>query len=338
MHHTPLTNIGSRSYRDPAVQLAVLHRITKQLAERSTSSAVEVDVTAELHDVFDARYVAIYRSQPDGTLLRSALAGDSSDAPSERIDGESSNLHSSPSIPEGSLALAGLREVFGGQTLLAPISHHGEKVGIVVVNATATTDPLDSHDAKFLDLVVRIVAPHLFYLDSREGDRSAALTDSITGLGNRRAFEERLGEELARSNRSGQQVALLVCAIDASGRQAPDPGDDALRTVVDALKQSVRLSDPAFRTGERQLSALLTRSGVEGALVVAKRLMAAVDGLTGVAGQLLTLSIGVAALKAGVKHTPLDLAAVALTRKAEDALHSAMASGGKRTVSAESLR
>ncbi|MGI9078459.1 MAG: GGDEF domain-containing protein, partial [Gemmatimonadaceae bacterium] len=161
----------------------------------------------------------------------------------------------------------------------------------------------------------------------------AALTDSVTGLGNRRAFEERIGEELARSNRTGQQLALLICAIDAPSGKVQRPGDDALRAVVDVLKQSVRLSDPAFRTGEQQFSALLTRSGMEGGIVVAKRLIAAAERLT--SGEMpLTLSVGVAALKAGVKHTPLDLAAVALTRKAEDALRNAMESGGKRVVAA----
>ena len=334
MDDTPTTHIGSGSQLDAAEQIDVLHRITSQLAERSTSSAVEVDVTNELHDVFQAQWVALYRSQPDGSLLRSALAGSGAHAPPEHVEAESVTQRSSTSVPAGAITFAGTQDAFGADALVVPISHHGDQVGMVVLGAKATSQPFDSHDARFLDLVVRIVAPHLFYLDSREGDKSAALTDSATGLGNRRAFEERIGEELARSNRSGQQVALLVCAIDSSTSKADEPSDDDLREVVDALKHSVRLSDPAFRTGERQFSALLARSGVDGALIVAKRLMSATEGLKNSEGTTLTLSVGVAALKAGVKHTPLDLAAVALTRKAEDALRTAMESGGKRTVAA----
>ncbi len=69
-------------------------------------------------------------------------------------------------------------------------------------------------------------------------------------------------------------------------------------------------------------------------MVVAKRLMTAAEALPTFGETPLTLSIGVAALKAGVKHTPLDLAAVALIRKAENALRNAMQSGGKRAVAA----
>ena len=331
MHNTPLTRMGSVSHRDPAAQLEVLHRVATQLAELSTSAAIEVDVTTELHAVFQARWVALYRWQADGSLLRSAVTGSDADAPPKQIDAKSAVLRKTASVPAAAIALAGKEHAFGPLSLLAPISHHGEHVGIVVLGPAESDEPFDARDARFLELVVRIVAPHLFYLDSREGDKSAARTDSVTGLGNRRAFEERIGEELARSNRSGQQVALLVCAIDVRSHSV-QPGDDALRAVVDAIKQSVRLSDPVFRTGEGRFSALLTRSGVEGAMIVAKRLMAATEGLTTPGELPLTLSIGVAALKAGVKHTPLDLAAVALTRKADDALRSAMGSGGKRAV------
>lgn len=333
MHDTRLTQIGSRSRRDPAVQIDVLHRLAVQLAERSTSAAVEMDITNELRTVFEARWVALYRSQPDGSLLRSAIAGNGKDTP-QHIGANSLKLEGTVSIPAAAVALAGTESAFGCHALVASISHHEEHMGMIVLCPAATAKPLDPSDAKFLSLAVRIVAPHLFYLDALEVDRGSALTDSVTGLGNRRAFEERIGEELARSNRSGQQLALLVCAIDAPRGELQRPGDDAIRAVVDALKQSVRLSDPAFRTGERQFSALLTRSGVEGAMVVAKRIMTAAEELPAFGEIPLTLSIGVAALKAGVKHTPLDLAAVALTRKAENALRNAMELGGKRAVSA----
>jgi len=333
MYDTPLTRIGSRSERDPAVQIDVLHRLVVQLAERSTSSAVEMDLTAELHAVFQTRWVALYRSQPDGSLLRSAVAGNGTNAP-EHIRAGRLKLDSPASMPAAAVVPAGTDSAFGCHALVARITHHEEHMGVVVLGSAATAEPFDPRDARFMDLLVRIAAPHLLYLDSREVDKSAALSDSVTGLGNRRAFQERIGEELARSNRSGQQLALLVCAIDAPSDELQKVDDDAIRAVVEALKQSVRLSDPAFRTGEQQFSALLTRSGVEGAMVVAKRLMTAAEALPTFGEMPLTLSIGVAALKAGVKHTPLDLAAVALIRKAENALRNAMQSGGKRAVAA----
>ncbi|MGI9077737.1 MAG: GAF domain-containing protein, partial [Gemmatimonadaceae bacterium] len=168
MHDTPPTPTGSRTRRDAAGQIDLLHRIASQLAERSTSAEVEVDVTNELHAVFQAPWVALYRSQPDGSFKRSALTGNGANAPPEQVDEDSVKFQSSVGIP---VALAAAENWFGRQALIAPISHHGEQIGVVVLGSGATAEPFDFHDARFLDLVVRIVAPHLFYLDAREGDK-----------------------------------------------------------------------------------------------------------------------------------------------------------------------
>lgn len=326
-----MTTAELLSHPTPATQLAVLHRIAARLADKSTLAGVATGVTSELHAAFQATWVALYRLEQDGAHVRSALAGNESEAPPERITGDHGILGNS-SLHTTSASSSGKEGMFGREALIAMLSHYGDPIGVIALGARSIAEPFTARDAEFLQLIATIVTPHLVYLESRHDDRSESLSDPVTGLGNRRAFEERIGEELARSNRSGFQLALLVCAPDEPLGNGQSIGDDSLRAVVDALRQSVRLSDPAFRTGPRQFSALLVRSSAEGALVAAKRLHAAAAGIVDREGRTLTLSIGIGALKAGVQHKPLDLAAVALTRKGEDALRIAMESGGNRAV------
>lgn len=89
----------------------------------------------------------------------------------------------------------------------------------------------------------------------------AALTDSLTGLANRRAFDDALGRELARASRSGAGVGVLLMDMadfkyinDNFGHEA---GDAALVAVADALRASVRDGDYLFRWGGDEFAAVL---------------------------------------------------------------------------------
>src|SRR5204862_6949646 len=80
-----------------------------------------------------------------------------------------------------------------------------------------------------------------------------ARVDPLTGLGNRRAFEESMATEIARSRRHESPLSLLICDLDqfkkindAYGHLA---GDNCLRQVADALRNELRGADVCFRWG-----------------------------------------------------------------------------------------
>ncbi|HEX3986194.1 MAG TPA: GGDEF domain-containing protein [Acidobacteriaceae bacterium] len=136
-----------------------------------------------------------------------------------------------------------------------------------------------------------------------------AQTDALTGLLNRRAFEEILRRELLRCERSGGGMGLMLIDLDYF-KQVNDSlghfaGDDVLRRIATALREGTRPSDVLARYGGEEFVVLLRNAALEEARVAAERIrerIAAVGGLPG--GVDLTASIGVAVSEP--RETPTD--------------------------------
>ncbi len=154
--------------------------------------------------------------------------------------------------------------------------------------------------------------------------------DSLTGLYNHRAFQERLREELARARRYGKPMALLCTDIDnfsALNRELGyQIGDEILRRVADLLSavdsgSRVRACDVVARYGGEEFAVLLPETDKQGAMVKANRLRDAVAQASFPGGQTVTLSVGLAAF-------PEDGAsAEEMVHCAEAALHGAKRAG-----------
>lgn len=106
--------------------------------------------------------------------------------------------------------------------------------------------------------------------------RSLAQTDPLTGLANRRMFEEILDKELKRAGRTGHKVGVLLADIDGfkavndiCGHQA---GDEVLVNLAKILLKSVRESDTVARWGGDEFIALLPHAGREECARVAERI------------------------------------------------------------------
>jgi diguanylate cyclase (GGDEF)-like protein len=109
----------------------------------------------------------------------------------------------------------------------------------------------------------------------------AARVDLLTGLANRRAFEEALGTEISRARRNGSPLSLLMCDLDrfkaindGHGHLA---GDDCLRQVAGALQGQLRGADTSFRWGGDEFVVLLADTPELAAMNVAVRLEALVE-------------------------------------------------------------
>ena len=104
----------------------------------------------------------------------------------------------------------------------------------------------------------------------------AALTDKLTGLRNRRAFDDDVKREIERRNRTGQSFALLMVDLnglkeinDNAGHQA---GDRTIRAAADCLEETLRGSDCAYRIGGDEFAVLLAGERAWGGLTFAQRL------------------------------------------------------------------
>ncbi|MFW6102657.1 MAG: diguanylate cyclase, partial [Chloroflexota bacterium] len=153
--------------------------------------------------------------------------------------------------------------------------------------------------------------------------------DELTGLFNRRHFEERLKEEIARHSRHDSVFSLLMIDLDAfkayNDMYGHPSGDTLLRFVASLVSASLRESDQGFRYGGDEFAVLLPHTGAEEAFVVAERVRARVAREMEAKRSGVTLSIGLASYPSdGVM--PGELVATADT-----ALYYAKNTGGNRT-------
>jgi diguanylate cyclase (GGDEF)-like protein len=117
-----------------------------------------------------------------------------------------------------------------------------------------------------------------------EGDeaRQLARVDALTGLGNRRAFDETLDAELARARRAKAPLSLLVGDLDdfkeINDRYGHVVGDDCLREAASALRAALRTPDLCFRWGGDEFAVLLVDADERVARTLSSRLEKAVAG------------------------------------------------------------
>jgi diguanylate cyclase (GGDEF)-like protein len=140
------------------------------------------------------------------------------------------------------------------------------------------------------------------FLERLEASQEQALTDSLTGLHNRRYLLEQLERELARSVRSRYPVSLIIFDVDdfkqindAHGHLA---GDQALKHVATVLHSPLRRSSTICRFGGDEFCILVPECGPDEAQLVAERLKSEIEAqplvLDGVGSVQLRVSGGVA--------------------------------------------
>lgn len=170
--------------------------------------------------------------------------------------------------------------------------------------------------------------------------RKLAITDPLTGLANRRHFIERLELELARAERYGDSVALVLMDIDhfkeVNDRFGHVEGDRALVSVArEALTPTLRNVDLAGRYGGEEFAVLLPATDLEGGRAVAERLRALIARveIAGGSGPRISASFGVAS----APHETIG-GVIDLVRAADEALYEAKHGGRDRVVLAETSR
>jgi diguanylate cyclase (GGDEF)-like protein len=166
--------------------------------------------------------------------------------------------------------------------------------------------------------------------------------DGLTGIANRRAFENRLEALWARLREDRQPLALILCDLDyfknLNDTRGHPEGDAALRQVGGILRLAVRSTDdlPA-RLGGEEFGILLPRTNQEQALLVAERIreataFARIPNPGAPTGETLTMSLGLALAWPSAQLTPATL-----LDRADHALYRAK-SGGRNQVEVEEGR
>jgi len=226
--------------------------------------------------------------------------------------------------------------------LIAIVLSAGAPVGLLVVrlagaeqvDGAALLRELEGDRPTYLYVLLSTLAVFAAfgYVMGRQADALVKLshTDRLTGLGNRLAFEEWLGQEAARAARYGEPLALLLADVDGlkaiNDRHGHRAGDRALQAVARAFWVGARETDLPVRIGGDEFAILAPSTSRPAAVGLGERIRSLV-GEQGIDG--LTISLGVATLEPG-----RPLAADSLREIADTALYQAKRQGRNRVVCA----
>lgn len=167
--------------------------------------------------------------------------------------------------------------------------------------------------------------------------QEAALTDSLTGLPNRRHAIERIQQEWAASTRNGRPLACMVVDVDRfkkiNDSFGHDVGDRILREAAKALKSALRAQDLLCRMGGDEFLVICPDTDLPAALVCAERMRKAVESLQlDGGGQVYrgSVSIGIAVREASMAD------ADALIKIADQGVYAAKQTGRNRLAALQS--
>ncbi|QDM15417.1 GGDEF domain-containing protein [Tardiphaga sp. vice278] len=223
----------------------------------------------------------------------------------------------------------------------------GPLVTLLGKSLASIYDPWQSDAAWILSAmaVLAIVATGASILLAREMRKRSAdehrfallsITDGLTGLANRRQFDDILQSEWLRNQRNKTSLALLLIDVDyfkifndTYGHQG---GDRALKQIATTIRHEVqRAADCAARYGGEEFAVILPEATIESAQMVAERIRSAVQAIS-LDGAHITVSIGIAAVVPASNWQPAELIAAT-----DAALYNAKDAGRNQCRSARPL-
>lgn len=206
--------------------------------------------------------------------------------------------------------------VAGGKTAAVIVTEHGTNAGTALENRAVVAIERAADHAALALTSVRL----------RAALTQHALTDALTGVANRRAFDEELERQLAQADRRAGRVSMMLVDLDhfkdLNDEHGHAVGDDVLARVGASLREVVRPNDTVARYGGEEFAVILPETATDEALVVADRVRERIAEVRTAAGVGVTASAGVASVSAATGLDPRRL-----IREADTALYAAKAAG-----------
>ncbi len=286
---------------DAAFQLRALRQVARLLSSVHSSEETEQLILDFMAEVFFAWWAALYRAGGEGEYRAKVYRalrdrGTPAPIPQGRLDA---------TLPPGSavsacedVAVAAL--VPEGTQLLVPIDAGAERMALMVLGPRISGKAYGRAEHELAGTLSFAAAIALKNAELVEQLHSAATTDQLTGLLNRRAIEERLQAELSRATRHQLKTTIILIDLDRfkdiNDTLGHAAGDRTLVEIAGLLRQQCRSLDVVGRLGGDEFLVILPWTSSEEAMTFVQRLQGAMSER---AAQLRepgvqTLSIGIA--------------------------------------------
>ncbi|MDC8760236.1 sensor domain-containing diguanylate cyclase [Janthinobacterium fluminis] len=234
-------------------------------------------------------------------------------------------------------------EIKGGlrSVALVPLLRNKRVIGSLNLGSVDASRFTAQLGTDFIEHMASIIAICLENVISNEMLKYIGLTDSLTGVYNRRYIDRRLLEEIARARRQDYRISFMYIDIDhfkrvndSVGHQG---GDEVLREVAVRIKDELRRSDALARFGGEEFVVLLIDADLDSAAIVAERIRASIaDALFHLPAGVkvnASVSIGVASLGDYDHDCSIEAVAQQLIAHADSALYQAKERGRNQVVS-----
>lgn len=209
-----------------------------------------------------------------------------------------------------------------------PLSAEGQPIGALVVEYHGRSPRMERRTLATLSQFAAHASLALRNAWLLQEIRRMASTDALTGIANRRTFEEMLERELGRARRNGEQVTLVMLDIDhfkkLNDTHGHLVGDAVLRSAGTALQDSCRDFDTPARYGGEEFAVILPACSARESLLAGERLREAIANADSPVG--ITASAGVATFPTHAGD--LD----GLIRAADEALYESKRAGRNRVT------
>jgi diguanylate cyclase (GGDEF) domain len=314
-------------------------RILSGLSRSVSPDAIVEAIVEELGQATGADHMVVVRRAEDGRSLaahlvsaRVGIPDHSTPLPVGDLTDPVRGLPPSPAEIADRIARR-VRGVYGlTQVIAAPLTTADGVVGAIVVSRRVGTAWPES-TRRILGGAAIEAAAALARAYSHRDAEARASTDSLTGLPNRRYFDEFVGL-LAQRRRAGDAVGIVMVDIDRfkalNDRHGHATGDAVLRAVASAIVAAVREDDVPARFGGEEFVVLLRNAGPGIALEVGERVRAAVRDL-----DLRRLGVDAISVSVGVSVADApDVPIQDLIETADAALYRAKRAGRDRVVAA----
>jgi len=227
-----------------------------------------------------------------------------------------------------------------GSLMAVPMIHKGRVTGVFLF-LHPQPNIFDSDDISLISALGAQTALAIVNAELYETTLELATIDPLTGVMNRRAMVRQIEYELARAQRFGTPMSLLLVDVDHfkayNDRMGHVLGDEALKAIASALKDNIRKVDSIARFGGEEFCVILPQADEQAVREVAQKLCAAIRGikLRGVEKQELghlSVSIGVTVVMGQAEVADADHIVMDLIAAADQALYDAKRLGRDRYV------